>query len=225
FKVIVHGKVYWIHAKELDTWVSIFCNGNYDSLSSDEEPFDADAGRKCGDTVNVNATDEHNDVDRVSESSFVHENVSMNGINNILRMINYNIPNVCTTVDKDVEEGVIQKNVKPEHNVTSGSNNKIGSFNCSSTQSNRDSHFQKVKDGGSILEVLVTREKRMDRGVMFVHRVDFVAIQETKMKSMDLFSVKALWGNLSIDYAFSRFDRSSVKREPLDLSLKWRVRM
>ncbi|GJV76417.1 RNA-directed DNA polymerase, eukaryota [Tanacetum coccineum] len=35
------------------------------------------------------------------------------------------------------------------------------------------------------------------------HRVNFVALQETKMEKMDLFSIKALWGNLSFDYAFS----------------------
>ncbi|GJR71570.1 RNA-directed DNA polymerase, eukaryota [Tanacetum coccineum] len=35
------------------------------------------------------------------------------------------------------------------------------------------------------------------------HRVNFVAIQETKMENIDLFSIKALWGNLSSNYAFS----------------------
>ncbi|GJQ93066.1 RNA-directed DNA polymerase, eukaryota [Tanacetum coccineum] len=35
------------------------------------------------------------------------------------------------------------------------------------------------------------------------HRVDFVALQEIKMKKMNLFSIKALWGILSFDYAFS----------------------
>nr|GEX54009.1 reverse transcriptase domain-containing protein [Tanacetum cinerariifolium] len=35
------------------------------------------------------------------------------------------------------------------------------------------------------------------------HKVNFAAIQETKMESIDLFSIKALWGNLSFDYAVS----------------------
>ncbi|GJZ17183.1 RNA-directed DNA polymerase, eukaryota [Tanacetum coccineum] len=35
------------------------------------------------------------------------------------------------------------------------------------------------------------------------YRINFVAIQETKMKRIDLFSIKVLWGNLSFDYAFS----------------------
>nr|GEZ09567.1 RNA-directed DNA polymerase, eukaryota [Tanacetum cinerariifolium] len=35
------------------------------------------------------------------------------------------------------------------------------------------------------------------------YRINFVAIQETKMGRIDLFSIKALWGNLYFDYAFS----------------------
>nr|GEU88424.1 RNA-directed DNA polymerase, eukaryota [Tanacetum cinerariifolium] len=35
------------------------------------------------------------------------------------------------------------------------------------------------------------------------HRVNFVAIQETKMENIDLFSIKAIWGKFSYDYAFS----------------------
>ncbi|GJZ28391.1 retrovirus-related pol polyprotein from transposon TNT 1-94 [Tanacetum coccineum] len=37
------------------------------------------------------------------------------------------------------------------------------------------------------------------------HRVSFVALQETKMEKIDLFSIKALWGNFSFDYVFSPF--------------------
>ncbi|GJR61793.1 RNA-directed DNA polymerase, eukaryota [Tanacetum coccineum] len=35
------------------------------------------------------------------------------------------------------------------------------------------------------------------------HRVSFVALQETKMESIDLFSIKALWGNFAFDYVLS----------------------
>nr|GFA86543.1 RNA-directed DNA polymerase, eukaryota [Tanacetum cinerariifolium] len=35
------------------------------------------------------------------------------------------------------------------------------------------------------------------------HRVSFVAIQETKMENIDLFSIKTLWGNFAFDYVFS----------------------
>ncbi|GJV04803.1 RNA-directed DNA polymerase, eukaryota [Tanacetum coccineum] len=35
------------------------------------------------------------------------------------------------------------------------------------------------------------------------HRVSFVALQETKMESIDLFSIKVLWGNFAFDYVLS----------------------
>nr|GEV28198.1 RNA-directed DNA polymerase, eukaryota [Tanacetum cinerariifolium] len=35
------------------------------------------------------------------------------------------------------------------------------------------------------------------------HKVNFVAIQETKIETIDLFSIKELWGNLSVDYVLS----------------------
>ncbi|GKB97671.1 RNA-directed DNA polymerase, eukaryota [Tanacetum coccineum] len=35
------------------------------------------------------------------------------------------------------------------------------------------------------------------------HKINFVALQETKMESMDLFTIKALWGNFSFDHAVS----------------------
>nr|GEV37129.1 RNA-directed DNA polymerase, eukaryota, nucleotide-binding alpha-beta plait domain protein [Tanacetum cinerariifolium] len=35
------------------------------------------------------------------------------------------------------------------------------------------------------------------------HRVGFVALHETKMESIDLFSIKALWGNFAFDYVLS----------------------
>nr|GEX74082.1 RNA-directed DNA polymerase, eukaryota [Tanacetum cinerariifolium] len=35
------------------------------------------------------------------------------------------------------------------------------------------------------------------------HKVNFAAIQETKMESIDLFSIKVLWGNLSFDHVVS----------------------
>jgi hypothetical protein len=35
------------------------------------------------------------------------------------------------------------------------------------------------------------------------HRINSFSLQETKMENMDLFSIKALWGNLAFDHAVS----------------------
>nr|GEU89314.1 RNA-directed DNA polymerase, eukaryota [Tanacetum cinerariifolium] len=61
-KVIIQGKVYWIRVKELDAWFPNF----QDDLFSDGESQE-------GDVVNKDDNNE-SDVDRVSKSSFMHEN-------------------------------------------------------------------------------------------------------------------------------------------------------
>lgn len=35
------------------------------------------------------------------------------------------------------------------------------------------------------------------------NKVNFIALQETKMECIDLFTLKALWGNFAFDYAVS----------------------
>ncbi|GJY76683.1 RNA-directed DNA polymerase, eukaryota [Tanacetum coccineum] len=37
----------------------------------------------------------------------------------------------------------------------------------------------------------------------WMHKINFVALQETKMESIDLFSIKMLWGNLAFDHVVS----------------------
>ncbi|GKB43778.1 RNA-directed DNA polymerase, eukaryota [Tanacetum coccineum] len=65
-KVIIQGKVYWIRVKELDAWFPNFQEDDQDDLSSDGESQEGDVANK--------ADNNESDVDRVSESSFMHEN-------------------------------------------------------------------------------------------------------------------------------------------------------
>ncbi|GJW86033.1 hypothetical protein Tco_0159178 [Tanacetum coccineum] len=60
------GKVYWIRVKELDAWFPNFQEDDQDDLSSDGESQEGDVANK--------ADNNESDVDRVSESSFMHEN-------------------------------------------------------------------------------------------------------------------------------------------------------
>nr|GFA00278.1 RNA-directed DNA polymerase, eukaryota, nucleotide-binding alpha-beta plait domain protein [Tanacetum cinerariifolium] len=65
-KVIIQGKVYWIRVKELDAWFPNFQEDDQDDLSSNGESQEGDVANKAGNN--------ESDVDRVSESSFMHEN-------------------------------------------------------------------------------------------------------------------------------------------------------
>nr|GEY20337.1 RNA-directed DNA polymerase, eukaryota [Tanacetum cinerariifolium] len=65
-KVIIQGKFYWIRVKELDAWFSNFQKDDQDDLSFDGESQEGDVANK--------ADNNESDVDRVSKSSFMHEN-------------------------------------------------------------------------------------------------------------------------------------------------------
>ncbi|GJY67133.1 RNA-directed DNA polymerase, eukaryota [Tanacetum coccineum] len=125
-------------------------------------------------------------------------------------------------VEDNVKEIGSEKNLKSKNSVV---NNKEGF----SSEHIGSSFASKFKTGGSILEVmdeLITMGQTMGcnmEGCMkniesiiglgnkakkgwiqelnLKHRVNFVAIQETKMQKIDLFSIKALWGNFCFDYA------------------------
>ncbi|GJT98438.1 RNA-directed DNA polymerase, eukaryota, partial [Tanacetum coccineum] len=74
------------------------------------------------------------------------------------------------------------------------------------------------KEGGSILDVMEEiikvgqtmgynmeglgnkTKKGWIKELCHKHRINFLAIQETKLESIDLFSIKSLWGNLNFDH-------------------------
>nr|GFA96892.1 hypothetical protein [Tanacetum cinerariifolium] len=81
FTVIVKGSVYWVHAKEMEAWDLFICNDSYESESSDDEEKAKEDGSQSGDKVTA-----YNDVERVFESSCMHNNVLLydNNHNNIM---------------------------------------------------------------------------------------------------------------------------------------------
>nr|GEV54989.1 RNA-directed DNA polymerase, eukaryota [Tanacetum cinerariifolium] len=125
-----------------------------------------------------------------------------------------------------------EKNVagsgKPQPSHSDSQEDGISSVNKvkESVVSSKHNHGIKFQASGSILEVMdelikvghamgynmdgcgkniesIIGSQGDDTELNTKHRVNFVAIQETKMEKMDIFSIKALWGNLSFDYAFS----------------------
>ncbi|GJR12569.1 retrotransposon protein, putative, ty1-copia subclass, partial [Tanacetum coccineum] len=67
--VIVKGSVYRVRAKEMEAYDLFICNDSYESESSDDEEHAEDDGSQSGDKVTTD-----NDVERVSESSYLTEN-------------------------------------------------------------------------------------------------------------------------------------------------------
>ncbi|GKG10779.1 hypothetical protein Tco_0342179, partial [Tanacetum coccineum] len=65
--VIIQGKVHWVRAKEMEAWNPLFRNEAYDS-----SPSDGDDERENKGSLNGDNNESDKEVDRVSESSFMH---------------------------------------------------------------------------------------------------------------------------------------------------------
>ncbi|GJW65323.1 RNA-directed DNA polymerase, eukaryota [Tanacetum coccineum] len=123
-------------------------------------------------------------------------------------------PNV---VDDNVGENKADSINQPNGNLHSNKDG-ISSVKCRSNRS------LKLKSGGSILEVMKdlvevgfkinflslniqglgqSTKKNWIRELNRKYKVNFAAIQETKLENIDLFAIKALWGNFLYDFAVS----------------------
>nr|GEV14604.1 RNA-directed DNA polymerase, eukaryota [Tanacetum cinerariifolium] len=122
----------------------------------------------------------------------------------------------------------------PQASLHGDGTNRVNNESRSKASSVNVNHFSgtKIQASGSILDVMdelikvgqtmgfnmegcmknietIIGSQGEDNELNNKHIVNFVAIQETKIGIMDLFSVKELWGNLAFDYAFSPFVGSS----------------
>ncbi|GJR71569.1 RNA-directed DNA polymerase, eukaryota, partial [Tanacetum coccineum] len=120
-------------------------------------------------------------------------------------------------VDDNVGENKADSINQPNGNLHSNKDG-VSSVKCRSNQS------LKLKLGGLILEVIKdlvevgfkmnflslniqglgqSTKKNWIRELNRKYKVNFVAIQETKLENIDLFAIKALWGNFSYDFDVS----------------------
>nr|GEY40753.1 hypothetical protein [Tanacetum cinerariifolium] len=192
------GKLTDIRVKELEAWILDFGNELEDNSSADEHSEDVE---------------EEHIMEKRNDYPF--------GIFMLLNMKN------------DMEESQGEDPIFPpgftpdkvDKNVLVNINLHSSNDGISSVKSG-NKHVLKIKPGGSILEVMEdvievaqTMGYNMEgclknikaiigfqgdqRKLNRKHRVNFVAIQETKMENIDLFSIKEVWGNLAFDYAIS----------------------
>ncbi|GKE56038.1 RNA-directed DNA polymerase, eukaryota, partial [Tanacetum coccineum] len=129
------------------------------------------------------------------------------------------MPSNTNVGEQVTDEGVnTEENNKRAKSTSSNFNQPLSNDDVSLFGSNC---LHKLKTGGSFLEVMdeivkvgqtmgynmegVGHKTKKDwiKELCMKRRVNFVALQETKTESMDLVTIKALWGNLPFDYAFS----------------------
>ncbi|GJZ67194.1 RNA-directed DNA polymerase, eukaryota [Tanacetum coccineum] len=107
----------------------------------------------------------------------------------------------------------------PDATSLNGVNDQIHSLSNKLKERNSKDKVssQNIMKGGSILDVMDElvkmnflslnvqslgnkTKKGWIRELCQKHRIKFISIQETKMESIDLFSIKSLWGNLNFDH-------------------------
>nr|GEV24518.1 RNA-directed DNA polymerase, eukaryota [Tanacetum cinerariifolium] len=214
-KVIFQGKVYWIRVKELDAWFPNFQEDDQDDLSFDEESQEDDVANK--------ADNNESDVDRVSESSFMHENDTAHKDVNSCKKKESDDPKFPSgfTPDNNDQEKNVEENIKATTERVQSLSNKLND-SCSnhgfSSQRSMNTHSQKSKVGGSILDLmdeLVTvsqtmgynmtglgnkAKRRWIKELCQKHRINFASIQETKAENISLNTIKDLWENHMLDH-------------------------
>ncbi|GJU91211.1 RNA-directed DNA polymerase, eukaryota, partial [Tanacetum coccineum] len=182
-KIIIQGKVYWIRAKETHAWIPTFAVTNQDFSSSDDESDD-----NIGDDFYKKANNSS-----TAEPEY---------------------PPGFTPVNNKDDNIAVSEQV---HSLTSKLNERKLNDGVSSHYS-MNSRPLSSKEGGSILDVMKEiikvgqtmgynmeglgnkTKKGWIKELCHKHGNNFLAIQETKLESIDLFSIKSLWGNLNFDH-------------------------
>ncbi|GJS57893.1 RNA-directed DNA polymerase, eukaryota [Tanacetum coccineum] len=219
-KIIIQGKVYWIRAKETHAWIPTFAVTNQDFSSSDDESDDNIGDDFVGDKDKIDSSD----IDRVSESSFSHVNdlVHDTDNNNVAADVGshsddpFNLYGILNNQHKKANNS---STAEPEYPLDSLRKLKERKLNDGvSSHHSMNSRPLSSKEGGSILDVMEEiikvgqtmgynmeglgnkTKKGWIKELCHKHRINFLAIQETKLESIDLFSIKSLWGNLNFDH-------------------------
>ncbi|GJT69187.1 RNA-directed DNA polymerase, eukaryota [Tanacetum coccineum] len=200
-KIIIQGKVYWIRAKETHAWIPTFAVTNQDFSSSDDESDDNIGDDFVGDKDKIDSSD----IDRVSESSFSHVNDLVHDTDN---------NNVAADVGSHSDDpfnlyGILNN----QHKKANNSSTAEPEYPLDSLRliiKTTTLLLVNSKEGGSILDVMEEiikvgqtmgynmeglgnkTKKGWIKELCHKHRINFLAIQETKLESIDLFSIKSL---------------------------------
>ncbi|GKD54390.1 RNA-directed DNA polymerase, eukaryota [Tanacetum coccineum] len=208
------GQLHWICIKEQEAWMPEFKTVMEDDTSSDEESEGNNKNNRWSnnehesemsfaheivDEFQVNPKPSCNIV--ISKDPFgIHKILKRNKDANVTESDTHTLqypPGFTPNVEENVVNNIPGNASQPKPNPTTSSNKENASL-----------VNDKFQASGSILEVMdelikvgQTMGYNMDGCMKNIEAI--IALQETKMEKMDLFSIKALWGNLSFDYAFS----------------------
>ncbi|GJS07785.1 RNA-directed DNA polymerase, eukaryota [Tanacetum coccineum] len=232
FKIIFRGKTSWIRAKETPGWVPDFMEENDEEEQSDVDSKEGefkvhDTGIYGGDSDVEEARETLFEKSGKKENNLDEEHKDKQEKNSEGP---FNIYKLLKKKKDTTENEINSEQTMNDHKAEEA--NKDGHGNCVNKNSKEDvsssvcsGHFKKSgvpHTGGSILNLMDELVKvrqvigyKMDgclaqkakkdwvKELCVKNKVNFMALQETKMKNMELFSVKMCWGNFAFDYVHS----------------------
>nr|GEY70475.1 RNA-directed DNA polymerase, eukaryota [Tanacetum cinerariifolium] len=232
FKVIHREKVYWIHAKETIGWVLDFVEES-DDEDQDEINSNDDGSKDQGEknleegemVVDVEKSEDPFNIYTLLNKKVVkdgNDNKSDGSLNYppwFSPMENNDENNLHGGGDSNYNGESLIKKPRGVDNETSRNNTLKLKYKVDGSDVVSSGYFKKSKiprTGGSILGLLdevvkveqvmgYKREAKKDwvKELCNRNKVNFLALQETKMEVMDIFCVRACWGNLVFDYVHS----------------------
>ncbi|GJU28537.1 RNA-directed DNA polymerase, eukaryota, reverse transcriptase zinc-binding domain protein [Tanacetum coccineum] len=230
FKIILQGKVFWIHAKEVPGWVPDLLE------DSDIEEQSVDGSMEDVNKVNNEGNDGVNsDIDEVPEIVFDNSSgLKGDKSDNPFGLYSLSNKNSKVTKDKihspiyppgftpdneantkcDRGENFVNGNIDEEIRVDEGVSNNMKSKGdkVESMNTGRVKKSEAPRSGGSFLNLMeevvkvgLAQKAKKDwvRELCVKNKVNFLAIQETKKEKIDLFNVRRCWGNCTFDHLHS----------------------
>nr|GEU88141.1 RNA-directed DNA polymerase, eukaryota [Tanacetum cinerariifolium] len=185
------------------------CNDSYKSKSSNDEEDVKDDESQSGDKVTVS-----NDVEKVSESSCLHNNNFLydNNHNNIMhdkdKVLLDDPFNLYDIMNKRKDSGNDLKyppSFTPSVINVEKVNKKLKGVTSNKVNEHVNSTSNKLEESvpkGKLSLINSVCSKRVLIGGSILQLMDEL-VKETKMESMELVTIKMMWGNYSFDYALS----------------------
>ncbi|GKB55528.1 RNA-directed DNA polymerase, eukaryota [Tanacetum coccineum] len=186
FKITIRGKVYWIRAKEVPGWIPDLVEDLDDEELSDDDISNVDE---------KNLDDENCEIVKINETidSNVMGEMSVNGSEEVEPNgdpVFFNNNNSKADDVESVSIGQFKKSEAPR----SG-----GSFICLMEEVVKVGQTMGYNMDG----VVNNLSNIIESHGASMNKVNFLAIQETKMEEIDLFSVRRCWGNSVFDHLHS----------------------
>ncbi|GJY25245.1 RNA-directed DNA polymerase, eukaryota [Tanacetum coccineum] len=219
--MIFRGKVSWIRAKEVPGWIPDLLDES-DDEDEMEEGILEDGSMKGDNNVNDSGSNgDNSDIEVVPDTSFDESNGSKKKTSEDP----FNIYSILNRKDDQVDLGTKCDNLKTGNSfVEPIGSDEVRAFGGSKVESACSGSFKKSvapRSGGSFLGLMeevvkvgqtmgynmegLAQKAKKDwaRELCVNNKVNFLAIQETKMEIMDLRCVKSCWGNYAFEYTHS----------------------